>query len=284
MLAAGAGLAVAGLVGAAVVVVAAGELPAAFAGADGQATAVTTGGSPEPDYAVDDPPPTPSTTEAPTTTTTAPPPEPPEPAEPDFPIYRVGDSGFEVGLLEQRLAELKYDVPSIDGVYDEGTWHAVMAFQKVHGLSRDGNAGPETLGTMATVAGDPQPMVLFGAPDRVEVDVDRQVAFLYLGGQLHKVISASTGNLEVFCEGGRCRRAVTPGGDYSVYHRVSGWQEGDLGRLYNPLYFNGGIALHGSESVPGSPASHGCVRLPMNTAEWLPMVVPNGMAVHVLNA
>ncbi|MCB1026167.1 MAG: L,D-transpeptidase family protein, partial [Microthrixaceae bacterium] len=26
-------------------------------------------------------------------------------------------------------------------------------------------------------------------------------------------------------------------------------------------YFNGGIALHGSPSVPSYPASHGCVRL-----------------------
>ncbi len=277
LLAATAGLAVGGLVGAAVIVVVAGEVPTAFAGADDGTDAVTTTAPSEPSYDVTVPPTAPSTTEAPTTTAPSPPPEP------EFPVYRVGDSGFEVGLLEHRLTELKYDVPSVDGVYDEGTRDAVMAFQKVYGLSRDGNAGPQTLGTMATVTSDPPPMLPNGEPDRVEVDLDRQVAFLYLHGQLAKILSASTGSGEVFCEGGRCRKAVTPTGDYSVYHRVKGWQDGDLGRLYNPLYFNGGIALHGSENVPATPASHGCVRLPMNTAEWLPLVVPNGMPVHVLD-
>lgn len=187
-------------------------------------------------------------------------------------------------MIEQRLADLRYDVQNVDGVYDETTYHAVMAFQKVHGLSRDGNSGPETLGVLSKASGLPDPMVPFGSPDRVEVDVERQVVFLYLGGDLAKIISASTGSLEIFCEAGPCRRAVTPNGDFSVTRRFTGWEKGDLGKLYNPLYFNGGIALHGSESVPGYPASHGCVRLPMATAEWLPGVVPNGTAVHVLNA
>jgi len=35
------------------------------------------------------------------------------------------------------------------------------------------------------------------------------------------------------------------------------------------VFFNGGIALHGSSEVPGYNASHGCVRLFIEDAEWL---------------
>ncbi len=34
-----------------------------------------------------------------------------------------------------------------------------------------------------------------------------------------------------------------------------------LGELYNPYYFLGGYAIHGSPSVPNYPASHGCIRV-----------------------
>lgn len=213
-----------------------------------------------------------------TTTTTTLPPPPPEPT-----VLRPGDESQEVADLQNHLIMLGYDVPEATGVYDEHTEHAVMAFQKVHGLDRDGYAGPQTRTTMAAVRGLPHPIVGDGEPDRVEVDLARQVMFLYHGGALTKIISVSTGNNEMFCSEGRCRRAVTPTGRYEVGRRASGWETGPLGSLYNPLYFNQGIALHGSLSVPGHAASHGCVRVPMPTAEWLPDAVATGMAVYVLD-
>ena len=78
--------------------------------------------------------------------------------------------------------------------------------------------------------------------------------------------------------------SVTPLGDFHIYRRISGWRESslDIGRLYNPLYFNGGIALHGATSVPLYPASHGCIRLPMHIADSLPGELPDGTPVHVL--
>ena len=77
---------------------------------------------------------------------------------------------------------------------------------------------------------------------------------------------------------------MTPAGSYHVFQRVRGWQTSRLGRLYNPLYFNGGIAIHGSSSVPGYPASHGCVRIPMSAAEWFPDRVSLGTPVYVVSA
>ena len=61
-----------------------------------------------------------------------------------------------------------------------------------------------------------------------------------------------------------------------------GWETGPLGSLYNSQYFNGGIAIHGSRSVPAYPASHGCVRISMSAAEWFPDQVSIGTPVYVV--
>jgi lipoprotein-anchoring transpeptidase ErfK/SrfK len=56
--------------------------------------------------------------------------------------------------------------------------------------------------------------------------------------------------------------AVTPEGLFhTTRERPEGWWEGDLGQIYRPKYFHGGVAVHGMTSVPNRPASHGCVRL-----------------------
>ncbi|MGZ4757260.1 MAG: L,D-transpeptidase family protein [Acidimicrobiia bacterium] len=210
-----------------------------------------------------------------TSTTTTPPPAAPV-------GLRVGASGPDVAALQQRLAALKYDVPAADGHFGAGTMQAVMAFQKVEGLPRDGVAGPQTVARLAT-ASVPGPMVPNGGATRVEVDVARQVLFFYRGGALFKTVAVSTGSGSRFCDRGRCATAVTPGGSFRVGAKVSGWQTGSLGRLYKPSYFNGNIAIHGALSVPAGPASHGCVRVPMSSADWIYAALPRGTPVYVLN-
>jgi lipoprotein-anchoring transpeptidase ErfK/SrfK len=39
--------------------------------------------------------------------------------------------------------------------------------------------------------------------------------------------------------------------------------------MYRPKYFTGGIAVHGSPSIPPVPASHGCVRVSNSAIDWL---------------
>jgi peptidoglycan hydrolase-like protein with peptidoglycan-binding domain len=218
-----------------------------------------------------------TTTAAPTTTTavptTKPPPKP-------LPGLGPGARGQVVLDLEKRLDAQRYDVGAVDGVFDGNTTNAVMAFQKVHGFGRTGRATDQVLLTAAT-SGPPGPLVPGGGATRVEVDIPRQVLFLYQGDALFRILPVSTGNGSRFCVDGRCTRAVTPGGAFRVTRRVSGWDSGPLGRLHNPLYFNGGIAIHGATSVPAYPASHGCVRIPMSASPWMPSRVPNGTPVYV---
>ena len=215
----------------------------------------------------------PSTTTTARTRTTQPKPR-------TLPGLGPGSRGAQVLALEQRLNELKYDVGKVDGVFDSTTGHGVMAFQKINGLTRSGRATQEVLAKLPS-AGTPAPLVPGGGATRIEVDIRRQVLFLYTGNSLHRIVSVSTGSGKRYCVEGLCDRAVTPGGSFRITRRITGWRTSRLGRLWNPLYFNGGIAIHGAPSVPGYPASHGCVRVPMSTAGWLPRVVPNGTPVYV---
>jgi lipoprotein-anchoring transpeptidase ErfK/SrfK len=192
----------------------------------------------------------------------------------------VGDSGPKVQSLQQQLAALKYDVGT-DGRYGDATYQAVMAFQKVTGMKRTGAATDDVVAALAT-AGPPKALVPGGGSMRVEVDIARQVLFLYQGNQLAKILAVSTGTGRHYCENGDCGVAVTPGGSFRISRRITGWHTSPLGKLYNPMFFNGGIAIHGAPSVPGYPASHGCVRIPMSAADWFYAAVPNGTPVYVL--
>ena len=213
-----------------------------------------------------------TTTAAPTTTTTA---------KPIPPGLGKGSKGEDVKRLEERLATLKYDTGKIDGSFDSTTAFAVMAFQKVHGLPRTGRATDDVVKLLQT-AGPPEPMMPTGGGNRVEVDLKRQVLFLYQGGALLRILPVSTGNGKRYCVDGDCATAVTPGGSFRVTRKIKGLRVSRLGKLYNPLYFNGGIAIHGAPSVPAGPASHGCVRIPMATSGWFHDTVSTGTAVYVL--
>lgn len=192
-----------------------------------------------------------------------------------------GDRGPQVAALEQALEARRYDVGTVDDTFDANTRHGVIAFQKVAGLPRTGRATSDVVGQLAS-AQPPPPLVPGGGASRVEIDLARQVLLLYEADALSRILSTSTGSGKRFCEGGRCRRAVTPAGKFAVYKRISGWRKSDLGRLFNPLYFNQGIAIHGFPSVPTEPASHGCVRIPMAAARWFPERVADGTPVYVV--
>jgi lipoprotein-anchoring transpeptidase ErfK/SrfK len=124
-----------------------------------------------------------------------------------------------------------------------------------------------------------------GGGDRIEIDLPRQVLFLYQGDALVKILPVSTGSGKRYCDEGDCGVAATPAGAYHIAYKVSGWEKSHLGRMYNPMYFDPGrgLAIHGFPSVPPEPASHGCVRIPMAAADWLPKQAPNGMLVYVLD-
>ena len=217
-----------------------------------------------------------------TTTTTVTAPAPALPVVTPPPVQLApGAEGTEVLRLQERLVQLHYDPATVDGRYGEGTALAVMAFQKVSGLGRTGVADTATLEALAT-ATDPAPLVPAGAPTRVEVDMARQVLFVWSDGQLVKILPVSTGNGKRYCEHGNCGVAVTPLGEFRAERRILGQHRSPLGVLYNPVYFHEGFAIHGSPSIPPYPASHGCVRVPIHSSRWIYDHVADGTPIHLI--
>ena len=82
---------------------------------------------------------------------------------------------------------------------------------------------------------------------------------------------------------GICGVSITPAGVYHFERKVEGWRNAKLGRLYKPVYFNYGIAIHGAGNVPAYPASRGCVRHPMHIAEYIQDLVSIGDAIYVFD-
>jgi peptidoglycan hydrolase-like protein with peptidoglycan-binding domain len=203
----------------------------------------------------------PTTTTAPPTTTTTAPPDPAADGK-----LELGEGGQAVLALQQRLVDLGYWMGSADGNYGQLTRQAVMAFQKAEGLGRDGVAGPIT---QERLAGAGRQSSRAGGTG-LEIDLERQILMVVQGGQVQWVINTSTGNNETYTSStGGSARAITPPGSFTIYREIDGVREAPLGTLYRPKYFNGGIAIHGSGSIPAHPASHGCARVTNSAMDML---------------
>jgi hypothetical protein len=111
----------------------------------------------------------------------------------------------------------------------------------------------------------------------VEVDLDRQVLLLIDDdGAVTMILPVSTGSGEHYKEKSMSGLAYTPRGRFKIYGKIEGWRKSPLGLLYYPNYFSDGLAIHGNPSVPQSPESHGCVRIPMWSAIEMSKALPVG--------
>ncbi len=70
-----------------------------------------------------------------------------------FALSKVGSRGQEVRNIQTRLKSWDYYTGWIDGIYGEYTKNAVIKFQKSHGLTPDGIAGPVTLAKIGLPTG-----------------------------------------------------------------------------------------------------------------------------------
>ena len=191
---------------------------------------------------------------------------------------RVSLTRAEIKAAERRLADLGYWTGPVDGVFDEGTRSALIAFQKWEGRVITSKLTGEELEAMkASVSPTPRD----GGYEHVEVDVDRQVLMLVNEEGGVRVLPVSTGNDKQFMDQGQMSVAYTPRGRFVVYDKTYGWENGDLGSVYYANYISGGVAIHGYLSVPTTPASHGCIRIPMFAAREVSRLLPVGTIVLV---
>lgn len=100
------------------------------------------------------------------------------------------------------------------------------------------------------------------------IDQTCQVMFVgTAGGNVTYVFPTSTGQAEFPTR----LQDRTPAYRFNPANHNGGWHNSTTypaaidnplnGNMYRPLYFDGGQAIHGANTVPRSPASHGCARL-----------------------
>lgn len=187
-------------------------------------------------------------------------------------------SGPATQVVQVRLLSLGYWLSAADGTYDFTTRQAVMAFQKFAGLSVTGSVDDETADAVLHAERPLSRSEKRGIEkDVVEVDLDRQLAFVVRAGLTEAVLNVSTGTGKPYVERSPKNPNIvirdvadTPKGRFRVEKlRPEGWWDGDLGSIYRPIYFRGGIAFHGSAVIPAYPASHGCVRVSVDAMDML---------------
>jgi peptidoglycan hydrolase-like protein with peptidoglycan-binding domain len=209
-----------------------------------------------------------------------------------------GMVGNEVQAVQAALAGLQFDPGPIDGIFGGATVGAVWAFEKiVLGTPRTEVRGVVTPDIWRQMNSDVRV-----APRRspggthMEVYLPEQVSVLFKDGEARVISHVSSGENIEWCdvveidlddgtteEKGICGISLTPGGVFHFERKVDGWRNAKLGRLYQPVYFNYGIAIHGAGNVPDYPASRGCVRHPMHIAEYLPDLIEINDMIYVFD-
>ncbi|WP_420451485.1 peptidoglycan-binding protein [Ilumatobacter sp.] len=217
----------------------------------------------------------------------------------------------DVLLLQQRLAEIGFDPGPRDGIFGRMTKQSVWAFEKlVLGTPRTEMTGTVDAATWEALFGDVRitpRRSTNGQADHTEVYLREQVLVVFQRDVAVLVTHISSGELdadgapEEYCETatydtdaqGReldepvtkqvCALAKTPGGVFTYDRQVEGKRISPLGGMWDPVYFNYGIAVHGAENVPAEPASHGCVRIPMHISEYFQSIISLGDRILVWN-
>lgn len=229
-----------------------------------------------------------------------------DPTTLDAPL-QLGATGDAVVRLQDRLRQLGFEPGPSDGNFGTLTRQAVWAFEKlVLGTPLDEATGVVTTQLWQAIVDQPpiQPRRSFAAgetsQDHTEVYLPEQVVAFFVDDQAVLISHMSSGSGEQWRETvtigpgeyrnetgtepirlGLMGRSVTPGGVY-VYDRiVDGRRLGALGAMYDPAYFNHGIAIHGGDVVPLHPASHGCIRLPRYISDRFHRFIGRGDQVWV---
>ncbi len=214
----------------------------------------------------------------------------------------VGDS---VKALQTRLKSLGFDPGEPDGSFGERTRQAVWAYEKLVLKTPRQQAKGVVTPEMWDHMQDPiviQPRRPNSTPNHTEIYLPEQVLAVFHGQTPVLITHISSGDGQEWCEEvtispgeygnekgteplkrGECGLSWTPGGVYTYTRMIAGRRASQLGGMYNPVYFNYGIAVHGAHEVPLHPASHGCVRIPMFISDYFQTLVAKGDQVFVFD-
>lgn len=215
-----------------------------------------------------------------------------------------GMAGDDVAGIQQRLTDLGFWPGPVDGYFGDETRRSVWAYEKlVLGVASDSPTGAVTA-EMWDHMQDPfviQPRRPESTANHTEIYLPEQVIAVFHDDVPVFISHMSSGDNEEWCEEveispgewnnpgdeplvrGECGKSFTPGGVYNYTRRVEGLRQSSLGGMWDPVYFNYGIAVHGAMNVPLHPASHGCIRLPLSLSTTFQDVTATGDQVFVFD-
>ncbi len=159
--------------------------------------------------------------------------------------------------VEAALKRLRLPVGAANGNYDGATRRAVCSWRTITG--RTAHRGlPSASEARAIVAMHRLPRARSTMATGVTVSITCQSAFWVGKARTYKRVMAA-------CSGKSGYR--TRLGSFRVFRSFTTWRWSTIypeARMYKPMQFSGGQALHGSSTdrlVKTYPASHGCVRM-----------------------
>jgi L,D-transpeptidase catalytic domain len=162
-----------------------------------------------------------------------------------FPSLHQGQCGDVVIGFKKAMRKMGY-IANSGRCFGGKTGRGVLAYRKVNGMTRSSRAGKGLV--KRAFAGKGEYEVRHpGAGSHVEAPLSKQVLVFAKGDKPYAVYPISSGKSST----------PTVTGHYTFIRTEPGYNSHGM---YYSWYFYGGYAVHGYESVPDYPASHGCLR------------------------
>ena len=213
----------------------------------------------------------------------------------EFEVYRQtvanGDSGDEVRRVQRRLYQLKY-LPIVDGAFGPSTERSLLYFQRKNGLNQTAVADEATQRLL--FSSDAVESEEFVCPYKLVVDVSEQRVYVYQWngssfGACIKEMICSTGKKGPSTEtplGTFQMDGPTGTGEwywFSTYKCYAKWASRIVGGIlfHSVVYSKNKVLNQTSVRKLGRRASHGCVRLTVEDAQWIYENCPSGTTVVI---
>ena len=162
-----------------------------------------------------------------------------------FPALHQGQCGNVVVGFKKAMRKMGY-IANSGRCFGGKTARGVLAYRKVNGMSRSMRAGAGLV--KSVFAGKGGYKVRHpGAGEHVEAPLSKQVLVFAKGDKPFAIYPISSGKSST----------PTVTGHFEFIRTEPGYNSHGM---YYSFYFYGGYAVHGYESVPDYPASHGCLR------------------------
>jgi hypothetical protein len=162
-----------------------------------------------------------------------------------FPALHEGQCGDVVVGFKKAMRKMGY-IANSGRCFGGKTGRGVLAYRKVNDMTRSMRAGKGLVKRVFAGRGEYE-VRHPGAGEHLEAPLSKQVLVFAKGDKPFAVYPVSSGKSST----------PTVTGHFTFIRTEPGYNSHGM---YYSFYFYGGYAVHGYESVPDYPASHGCIR------------------------